>query len=164
MFTNIFLAPAILVSLSKGDSNASLAALSALSSPDAEPEPIIATGFELTELNSIFSEPKSIEIDLEEKQEENKVEEVETQEEELKRPDPEIEFIRRGDILHPVDNLENLDPNDLDVPAYLRNNVDLEDTDNSEARAERIQLTEEIQEEEAPPLSDDNSYLYNNVD
>jgi len=125
---------------------------------------IIATGFELTELNSIFSEPKSIEIDLEEKQEENKVEEVETQEEELKRPDPEIEFIRRGDILHPVDNLENLDPNDLDVPAYLRNNVDLEDTDNSEARAERIQLTEEIQEEEAPPLSDDNSYLYNNVD
>ena len=128
---------------------------------------IIATGFELSELNTEFSVPTSIEIDLDPKKEEEKEEEIPSAKEEenqLKRPDPEIDFQRRQNILHSVDNLENLDPDDLDVPAYLRNNVDLEDPTYSDGRVEKIQLTEEIQEDETPPLSDDNSYLYNNVD
>ena len=124
---------------------------------------IIATGFEQTEINSMFSAPRSIEIDLEDKVE--VIEEViETPQENLKRPDAEIDFQRRQNILHSVDNLDNLDPDDLDVPAYLRNNIDIENTEDSNGRVERIQLTEEIQDEEPPPLSDDNSYLYNNVD
>jgi cell division protein FtsZ len=121
---------------------------------------IIATGFEQTEID-LFPTPKGIEIDLED---EVIGEVVEAPQENLRRPDAEIDFQRRQNILHSVDNLANLDPDDLDVPAYLRNNIDIENTEDGNGRVERIQLTEEIQDEEPPPLSDDNSYLYNNVD
>lgn len=128
---------------------------------------IIATGFESMQSGNNFQKVESIEIDLNEEPEAEEEVVAEVKEEEspsMKRPNTEIEFERRQNILHTTDKLENLDPNDLDTPAYLRNNVELEDTVTSDGRVDRIQLTEELPDEDISPLSDDNSYLYNNVD
>jgi cell division protein FtsZ len=128
---------------------------------------IIATGFEEGfKVNE--TEFGSIEVDFEEEFppiEDIMVQEEPEAEEELKKPDlSNAEFERRQQLLLNIDS-DKVDSDDLDVPAYLRNGVQLEDSVSSDGRIERIELVDDKEEDEEPPqLRDGNSFLYDNVD
>lgn len=125
---------------------------------------IIATGFE-EGFKVRDNEYGSIEVDFEE--EYPPIEDImvdnEKEETEVKRPDLDnAEFERRQQLLLDYDTA---DSDDLEVPAYLRNGVRLEENISSDGRVERIDLVDQDEDEEEPPtLRDGNSFLYDNVD
>src|SRR5690606_15745492 len=80
---------------------------------------IIATGFAENEIGyvPVEEEPVGIEINLEEVVVDEIVAEIKEEAPILRKPNYQLEFDRRQNILEPNNKLENLNPNDLDVPA-----------------------------------------------